>query len=609
MLETWDIDVDLGFQCSDVYSFDRVSALGQIKGRGLARQGQLAQSWCERHGLELLDERKFADPGKSAFHGKHLRHGSPLARFMDMAERRLLGEYPVLLVEEIDRLTRLAPVDALEEVILKLMRNGVTIVTLMDEKFYNRGKINSDPIALVSLMMYIQGAHDYSRRISNRQSDNWVGVREKLKAGVVARKQHQSPSWVDWNSKTESWELNNKHLAIVRAMQLLKTMGYSQAARTLNEEGFATLSARAKNGWTASNLSSVIRNSHYIYGAAKIKPKGTWLPLERHKETSQVIDQKRERGQVRGGAAEPGEIVRGVFPQILPEGDVKEIVALISGRDRTKSHTGPYSSLHYVGRGLTRCSCGGTMSTCVGGHPPDRLVRYVACRGRGQGTLSSKDCHAPYLPMTHVLAVVLSRLTARELRELSGDVNYDERELVLKKELNALEVEDVRLSNEIEAVNANLGSAATLDPAVFATVAATLGKKIQDLESEQLNNHEAAARVRNQLAQLNTPLEMGLLEDVITPLRKKLLDGSSTLEERIRVNRALKELGLEITINSQAMQLALSINGSEPKWQPIDVELAYELLELKQTGVQYFVRSDAPDVTLAVGEPPAGTAA
>ena len=605
MPQTWDVELDLGFSCTDVYSFDRVSALGQTKGRGLARQGQLAQSWCERHGLELRDERKFADPGKSAYHGKHLRQGAPLVRFMDLADRRLIGEHPVLLVEEIDRLTRLAPLNALKAVFLRLMDNGVTIVTLMDDKYYNQQRCNEDPITLMTLIMMIQGAHDYSRRIARRQEDNWVGVREKLRAGVVTRKQHQSPSWVDWNVKTESWELNSKHLAIARAMQLLKTMGYAATARTLNEEGFATLSAKSKNGWTASNLSSVIRNSHYIYGAAKVKPKGTWLPLERHKESNQVIDRTRtERGQVRGGAKEPGEIVRNVFPQILPEADVKEIVALISGRDRTKSHTGPYSSMHYVGRGLTRCSCGGTMSTCVGGHPPDRLVRYVACRSRDQG---NRPCRAPYLPMVDVLAVVLSRLTARQLRQLSGDVNYDEQELKLKKELNALEGEDMRLSNEIEAVNANLAAAATFEASVFHAVAQPLGRKIQDLEAEQLNNREAAARVRNQLAKLNTPLETGLLEDVITPLRKKLLDGTSTLEERIRVNRALKELGLEITIDSNAMQLALAINGGEPRWEPIDAVAAYKALQLKATGVQYFVRNDAPGVTLVIPELPPET--
>ena len=75
--------------------------------------------------------------------------------------------------------------------------------------------------------------------------------------------------------------------------------------------------------WTPSNLSSMIRSSHQIYGAVAIKPKGTWEALATWLEwrtqdgSGQFYDPRAQQGMVRGGAKEPKEIVEGVFPPIL----------------------------------------------------------------------------------------------------------------------------------------------------------------------------------------------------------------------------------------------------------------------------------------------------
>ena len=88
------MDRDLGFKAGTIWSFERVSHILQAKGAGLARQGCDAQSWCDQYGLELADEHTLSDPGKSAYHAKHMRKGGPLDRFLELADRRLLASIP-----------------------------------------------------------------------------------------------------------------------------------------------------------------------------------------------------------------------------------------------------------------------------------------------------------------------------------------------------------------------------------------------------------------------------------------------------------------------------------------------------------------------------------
>ena len=547
----------------------------------------MAHEWCRKHGLVLADERRLSDPGRSAFHGKHLRQGSPLVRFMEMAERRLLGEHPVLLVEEVDRLTRLAPLDALEGVVLRLIQNGVTLVTLSDESFYNRESMNSGLVDLMKLVLYVQAAHDYSKRLSRRQADNWEGVREKLAEGVITRKKHTAPCWVDWDAKAEQWVLNDTSKTVLRAMQLLKTKGYSQVAKQLNKEGYPPLTSRAKHGWNQSNLSSMIRNSHFIYGAARINKPDAWKPLSRD-QNGIAIDERANKGVTRGASGHPGLIVKNVFPPILSEEEVNDVLYCIKGRHRTQTHYGPMSKLHYIGRGVTFCGCcGASMSTCVGGHPPDNLVRYVACRARG----SSDRCRAPYIPMNALVKVVLSRLTAHQLGALTGVNDRTEKTIGIQKKLSEAMAQDEAHLRDIAKANDNLKAAMkSLKPELFATVAATIGEEIQTMESDRQDIQMSIARHRAELSRSQNPLGASALIDIINPLKNKLINGESTMEERAQANAAMKQLGLTLHVDTSKQVLGLAINGGEIDWQPIDMELAEQALKKEGYEVRYEIR-------------------
>ena len=571
------MDRDLGFKAGTIWSFERVSHILQTEGVGLARQGGKSQEWCDRYGLELADERSLSDPGKSAYHAKHMRKGSPLDRFMELADRRLLGDSPVLLIEAVDRLSRMKSRTALEAVFLRLINADVTIVTVADNNFYNKEKIDEDGTALIMLVLKCQAAHEYSKSLALRQEYNWEENRKRLQQGEVTRKKQNAPSWVSWDEKTQRWELNSKSTTILRAMELLRNYGYSQTAKTLNEEGHKPMRASI---WTASTLSSMIRASYQIYGAVAVRPKGSWKPLERgpngelQDEQGRFYDPRAQKGMVRGAINEPVQVVEGVFPPILPKKEVEEVVAIIAGRNKTKHRPGPNTKMHWIGRGMTRCVCGGSMSTCVGGHPPHKKIRYIACRSRD----NTETCRRPYLKLSDVLAVVLSRLTLDSLIQLSGKADSKGEAVRLRKEIDLLLEKKAQVDQERLNIQESIGRAAEMGGPAFESVFTALQQRVADKDQEERSIDEALAELRSKLSRNENPLALEAVESIIEPLKFDLINGTSTQEQRQQANAALKQLGIEIHIDSEEMKLGLSIAGSEIDWQPIDFRGAYELL-------------------------------
>lgn len=580
------MDRDLGFRAGTIWSFERVSAAVQAEGRGLVRQGNRAADWCARHGLELADERLLSDPGRSAYHGKHLRRGGPLDVFMELAERELLGPDPVLLVEAIDRLSRLKARQALEAVFLRLINAGVTIVTLMDGQFYNRERCDADGTALVMLTLKCQAAHEYSLHLADRQRDNWSAVRGELKQGVVKRRRQFAPSWLDWDETTQTWQFNAKAASVLRAMTLLREHGLSHVSKVLNDEGLPTL-GRSKR-WTASNLSSLVRNAHQIWGGVAIRPEGAWKPLERgplgeiRKSNGDLYDPRAGQSRVRGALREDREICDGAFPSLMSQREVEEVLALVSSRHRGQQHPGPLTQLHWIGRGLTRCACGGSMSTCKGGQP-HRPIRYVACRERH----NSERCRRPFLPMEGVLAVLLSRLTLQELSQLNGTVDLGQEQSRLRHRIDELLGEQELMKEQIANLQGSLAAAAELGPEAFAAAAEALTRRITERRSQLEAVTEELAQTRAELSRCDSPLALETVERVIEPLKAALLSGKATRDERYQVNAALRQIGLMIHLDSEAMQMGLQLSGGAIEWQPIDFELALEMLAAGTSDVSY----------------------
>ena len=108
-----------------------------------------------------------------------------------MADRRLLGGNPVLLIEAVDRLSRMKSRTALEAVFLRLINADVTIVTVTIT-FTTKKKLMRTGTALM-LVLKCQAAHEYSKSLALRQEYNWEENR-KLQQGEVTRKKQNAPT-------------------------------------------------------------------------------------------------------------------------------------------------------------------------------------------------------------------------------------------------------------------------------------------------------------------------------------------------------------------------------------------------------------------------------
>ena len=84
----------------------------------------------------------------------------------------------------------------------------------------------------------------------------------------------------------------------------------------------------------------------------------------------------------------------------------------------------------------------------------------------------------------------------------------------------------------------------------------------------------------------------------------KRLPCSDTPEQRIGLNRALKQLGLKVIIDANARKVGLQVGDGEIDWQPVISSLGGRALDEGETGVAYG-RSNTPDAIRDVAKPEA----
>jgi len=86
------------------YSYQRFSSIKQKGGDSTKRQSGAAAVFCKQHGLTLVDT--FTDEGVSGFKGKNFSNESALSQFLKLVENEKVEPGSVLIVENMDRLSR-----------------------------------------------------------------------------------------------------------------------------------------------------------------------------------------------------------------------------------------------------------------------------------------------------------------------------------------------------------------------------------------------------------------------------------------------------------------------------------------------------------------------
>jgi DNA invertase Pin-like site-specific DNA recombinase len=301
------------------YSYARFSSEKQSGNDSLRRQIDKAEAFVIRtqaqYGLELDTDRRLSDPAMSAYKGTNLKRGA-LAAFITAAENGLIEEGSFLLIESFDRLSRQESATSLR-LLLDLIDNGITVVTLIDERVYSKETIRGmdGTFTLMQSLVTMARAHEESATKGMRVREVWAKKMERVREGVQLTK--RVPFWMN-----QDRSLRDEKVKLVQRIFKLHSegIGDTRLVKLLNGEKVPTPSN--KGIWQASTIRKLITGKQVL-------------------GILQTAD---------------GKSHEGYFPAIITDEEwLKANVMTGSGR-ATKAATTPKPLA-----GLVRCSCGSTM--------------------------------------------------------------------------------------------------------------------------------------------------------------------------------------------------------------------------------------------------------
>ena len=241
------------------YSYLRFSTADQIRGDSFRRQTELARTWCEKTGVPLVDN--YRDLGVSAFRGANADKGA-LKAFLDRVESGVIEPGSYLIVESLDRLSRTDITFALQ-MFLGLINAGIVIVTLADQRVYDRERINDGNFTdIIISLTILSRANEESRIKSSRLCAAWANKRARAS---VEKTTSRCPSWMRMKPDRSGFELIPEKTAIVRRIFEMTALGKGQMhiAKVFTVEKVPCLNKSARR-WYCGTIKNVLRSRAVI---------------------------------------------------------------------------------------------------------------------------------------------------------------------------------------------------------------------------------------------------------------------------------------------------------------------------------------------------------
>ena len=318
------------------YSYLRFSTPEQMKGDSSRRQSQLATDYAARKGLELDDQLVFRDEGISAYRSANATEGR-LAAFLEAVQSGEVARGSVLLVESLDRISRDTAFHA-QTLLSSIIMQGVTVVTLIDEKEYSLATVQADPMALIYSILTFMRANEESATKARRLKEAWAAKRNRLHTKPLTSR---VPAWIELDRETSELRLIPERVAVLQRifMGTLSGVGQNQIAADLNREAVKPW-GRAKF-WQRSYIAKILESEATI---------GVFTP-----HTLEHRDGKKVR--------EPQDRIEGYFPAAISQELWNEVQAFRDGkhsRARGRHANAPVTNML---AGMTACPlCGSTMT-------------------------------------------------------------------------------------------------------------------------------------------------------------------------------------------------------------------------------------------------------
>lgn len=477
------------------YSYLRFSTLEQRQGDSMRRQTAMALDYAHRHGLDLDSELTFQDLGVSAFRGRNAETGM-LAYFLEAVDSGLVQRGSYLLVEGLDRLSRLTPRKALR-VLEDIVERGITVVTLNDGKAYTSENLDSDQMSLMWAILIFMRANEESATKARRLKAAWEGKRQSAMSRPLTA---SVPAWMRLNQDSSRLELVEARVEVVRRVfrEYLSGKGHHAIAAGLNGDSIECwgLGARKASMWHRTYVRKILTNPATY---------GDFVPHTEGYEAGRLV-------------RTPLAPIVGYYPAVVSREDFDEVQAM--HETAVRSATKGVGAAHLLA-GLCLCpSCGKTMTRVykgVGGGKP-KLVCTRAKAGAG--------CQYVGVDVTQVEDAVCRGAERLGAEAPGADEELDAR---LERETNNLDALDDAIGNLVSAVEGGM-----MSPAVR--------QRLADLEHLRDETRQARDDLLDRILDASDAVVTKRLEGLERALTAVPLD-------RGRANAALRTLVTAIVVD------------------------------------------------------------
>ena len=224
--------------------YSRFSSREQAKGGSLERQAMMAESWSAKNGIPIKST--YSDHGVSAFDGSNIE--GELGVFLEAIKSGDVKSGDYLLIEALDRLTRLQPMQALD-LFRRVVDKGVKVVFMTTGRIIDGSSIN----ALDSIFTVIMDAH-VANAASATKSRYGLAHWQKVRSKGLAH--HKPPFWLE---RTESgWKPIPDKVKVVQEIfkKSIEGKGADAIAKDLRDQGIPTTYGPAWSGPVITRLLS-----------------------------------------------------------------------------------------------------------------------------------------------------------------------------------------------------------------------------------------------------------------------------------------------------------------------------------------------------------------
>lgn len=511
--------------------YARFSSQEQSLGSSKSRQLDLCRDMIARRGWQWSSDRELVDEGLSAFIGANRAPGGLLYTFEQEAEAGRYRSGHVLVVENLDRISRQG-YDAVLPFLQKLTSQGVTVATVDGDRIYaahERVQLASVIEAVVKSELSREESEKKSKRLKAAQHKRISAAQEN--AGQHISQTATVPGWIEAKRISKATErpaykmaLNQPRVAILREIFQLTIDGYGtpSIARMLNERGepvWSHLGQRSNNGWTVGYLTKLVLNRAVL---GEYRPKN------------------RPRGAVE---TEKGIVILNHYPQAI---DPVTFAKAQTARRGRKGSSGAWQITHNnLFSGIATCGvCGGRMKQEFtvqkgrvrkhknGRYPAGQNFSYLKCHNalnrvwdEGAGQLRCDNRN--WIRYERLESAVVEFASGWLALHRQGTPSADVRDL----EVQVAEAQRFLDDKQVQADNAALS--------FTRTGSATMERLMLQLESEMADQKAQVEALHEQLIRLRSSTPSGDFLVQIEEQRRAL--ASDDDDERNRARVAMKQ--------------------------------------------------------------------